>query len=91
MRGTEVRRAVQDLGDTFRVLEMEDTFRDLHRDLREDFEDTVDLSGDPSISVQLRTRTWRSRDRSESWRTLLDLGDELKDHSNFGDPLDGDE
>ena len=34
---------------------MEDTFRDLHRDLREDFvdfEDTVDLSGDPSIGAE---------------------------------------
>lgn len=26
---------------------MEDTFRDLHGDLREDFKDVVDLLGDP--------------------------------------------
>lgn len=56
MRGDkEIRRALSDLGDTFRGLEeMEDTFRDLHGDLREDFvdfKDMVDLLGDPSTGV----------------------------------------
>lgn len=77
---------------------MEDTFRDLHWDLREDFvdfKDMADLLGDPSMGVG--DPFDEDKEDVEVKGPLLDSrtpnnhGDTLKDLRDFGEPLDEDE